>query len=174
MHEENHSKPGYLSGLVTGLLFGAVAGLLLAPKKGQELRSELADEAATLKDRAKNLGETVASAAQDVKSHGAEILSSARTAGAALKDEATGHVTEVAQDVKEHGTELLNAAATAGGMLKDDTAGHVDQMVARVTEAASDLKEGAQATVEEAKAVVSKNGKKHKAAEPVQEPVEEV
>ena len=171
MHEENNNKPGYLSGLVTGLLFGAVAGLLLAPKKGQDLRSELADEAATLKDRAKNLGDSVATAAQDVKAHGAEILSTAKSAGVGLRDEATGQVASVAQDVKEHGTELLNAAAAASSMLKEDAAGHVDHIVAAVSQTAADLKEGAQATVEEAKAVVTKN-KKPKTEEP--EPVEEV
>lgn len=157
MHEEKKSGPGYLSGLAAGLLFGAVAGLLLAPKRGRELREELAQEAETLKERAKNIGESVSTAAQDVKVHGAEMLSTAKTAGNMLKEEAAGHVATVAQDVKSHGVEVLNTAKTAGNMLKEEAVAQVGSIKASVSHAAENLKSEAKATAEEAKAVASES-----------------
>ena len=50
----NMSKKG-VGGLVTGLLVGAGLGLLFAPKKGSELRKDLADKCTDLWNKAKEL-----------------------------------------------------------------------------------------------------------------------
>ena len=47
---------GYIGGLVTGLLLGAAAALLLAPKKGGDVRGEIALGADSLKDKIVDLG----------------------------------------------------------------------------------------------------------------------
>jgi gas vesicle protein len=47
---------GYFRGVVTGLLFGAAAALLLTPGKSGEVRQKLSEGAAALKDKASDLG----------------------------------------------------------------------------------------------------------------------
>jgi len=48
-----------LAGIGIGVLVGAVAGLLLAPKSGQETRDELSKSLNDLSDRVTELGRTV-------------------------------------------------------------------------------------------------------------------
>ena len=48
-----------LAGIGIGVLVGAVAGLLLAPKSGQETRDELSKSLNDLSDKVSDLGRTV-------------------------------------------------------------------------------------------------------------------
>jgi gas vesicle protein len=48
-----------LAGIGIGVLVGAVAGLLLAPKSGQETRDELGKSLSDLSDKVTELGRTV-------------------------------------------------------------------------------------------------------------------
>lgn len=48
-----------LAGIGIGVLVGAVAGLLLAPKSGQETRDELSKSLTDLSDKVSELGRTV-------------------------------------------------------------------------------------------------------------------
>jgi gas vesicle protein len=48
-----------LAGIGIGVLVGAVAGLLLAPKSGQETRDELGKSLSDLSDKVSELGRTV-------------------------------------------------------------------------------------------------------------------
>ncbi len=50
-----------LAGIGIGVLVGAVAGLLLAPKSGQETRDELGKTLGDLSDKVSELGRTVGS-----------------------------------------------------------------------------------------------------------------
>ena len=47
-HEDHASGGGFMLGLLTGTVLGAGLGILLAPKSGSELRSQLGDHAASL------------------------------------------------------------------------------------------------------------------------------
>lgn len=49
--EETVNLKDFVIGALVGGIVGAAAGLLLAPKTGKELRSDVASQAATLKDR---------------------------------------------------------------------------------------------------------------------------
>jgi gas vesicle protein len=138
-------KSGYFGGLVTGLIFGGVAALLLAPKKGEELRGDLSQTGEKLKDRASSVGATVGIAALDVKDHSVELLNSVKEKGAALKDEAVHHIEDVkstvasaAGDVK---TEVHDAAHDAKAAV---TSAHDE-----VQDAVEDAKDGAQETIED-------------------------
>jgi len=82
---------GYFRGLVTGLLFGAAAALLLAPKKGDELRHDLAEGAVKLKAKAGTMGgspaetlegavDNIGDSARGLKGQGSEALADARSA----------------------------------------------------------------------------------------------
>jgi len=112
---------GYLSGIVTGAVLGAVAALLLAPKKGEELRNDLSDAPDKFKDKGETLKSAVTDAAADLKARGAELLSSAKDKGAQLKDEAGHHLegakTTVAATVNE----------VKGGDLPDDAKEKLDE-----------------------------------------------
>jgi gas vesicle protein len=47
-HGDHASGSGFMLGLLTGTVLGAGLGMLLAPKSGSELRSQLGDQAASL------------------------------------------------------------------------------------------------------------------------------
>jgi len=110
MAEQEHTSGGYFRGLVTGVLIGAGAALLLAPKRGEELREELAqnaaewknaansgtlaDRAQELKDRATELGQTVAQKAQEIKQKGQDSLGKAQETAEDAAEEAAAEVEE--------------------------------------------------------------------------------
>lgn len=109
MSEYNQESGGYIRGLVTGVLIGAGAALLLAPKRGEELREELAqnaaewtagpggtlaDRAQELKDRATELSHTVAQKAQEYKAKGQDAAA-----------EVAENASDVVEDVTEHDAE---------------------------------------------------------------------
>ena len=50
--DESGSGGAFLMGLIAGAVLGAGIGMLLAPKAGSELRSQLGDTASRLRDRA--------------------------------------------------------------------------------------------------------------------------
>jgi gas vesicle protein len=47
-------KKSYLVGLVAAAAAGAVAGLLLAPEKGKDLRKKIVDKGTSMKDKLKD------------------------------------------------------------------------------------------------------------------------
>src|SRR5207244_10568492 len=57
--EERSVLVSVLAGIGIGVLVGAVAGLLLAPKSGQETRDDLSKSMNDLSDRVTELGRTV-------------------------------------------------------------------------------------------------------------------
>jgi gas vesicle protein len=50
-----HSGPGFGTGLILGSIIGAFAGLLLAPKPGEETRHQVAQKTAGLRIKAEEL-----------------------------------------------------------------------------------------------------------------------
>jgi gas vesicle protein len=73
--ESNGSNSGdFLKGLLIGGLVGAVAGILLAPKAGKELRDELKGKA----DEARALLEKTVERAQELKKEADRQFSEAR------------------------------------------------------------------------------------------------
>jgi gas vesicle protein len=110
MAEHNQKSGGYFRGLVTGVLIGAGTALLLAPKRGEELRGELAQNAAEwkdkaasgsladraqgLKERATELGQTVAQKAQEYKAKGQATLEEVTENASDIVDDATEHDAE--------------------------------------------------------------------------------
>jgi gas vesicle protein len=48
-----HMKKGYIIGLVAAAAVGAVAGLLLAPEKGKDLRKKISDKGIDLTNKMK-------------------------------------------------------------------------------------------------------------------------
>ncbi|MDQ3815656.1 MAG: YtxH domain-containing protein [Armatimonadota bacterium] len=116
MSEEmsTESGGGYLRGLVTGLLFGAAAALLLAPKRGEDLRQDLAEKGTRIKAKASDLGGTVAGTARDIRSRTEEFASTVRAKGSEVAEEATHYAHDVKAKVADTAEEV-KAKATGDG-----------------------------------------------------------
>jgi gas vesicle protein len=92
---------GYLRGIVTGLIFGAVSALLLAPRRGEEMRQEIADGATKLKEKAGelggSLGESVGGKLEDLKERGQSLLPD----NSSRKTDALDETLDIAQKATE-------------------------------------------------------------------------
>jgi len=99
---------GYLKGILTGLIMGAVTALLLTPRRGTELRHDLAEGASKLKERGQELaegvraksGELVTGASEQGENFRIEVIDAARDANAATAL-ATDEVKDETHDVVE-------------------------------------------------------------------------
>jgi gas vesicle protein len=110
MSENNQKSSGYIRGLVTGVLIGAGAALLLAPKRGEELREELAQNAAEWKDKAAS--GSLADRAQELKYRATELSQSVaqkaqeyKTKGQSAVEEVAQNASDVVEDATEHDAE---------------------------------------------------------------------
>ncbi|MEO6909270.1 MAG: YtxH domain-containing protein [Abditibacteriaceae bacterium] len=112
MSEQNQKSGGYIRGLVTGVLIGAGAALLLAPKRGEELREELAQNASEWKDKATGPGGTLADRAQELKDRAAELGQTVaqkaqefKAKGKDMIEDTIENASDVVEDVTEHDAE---------------------------------------------------------------------
>jgi gas vesicle protein len=95
---------------VTGLIAGAIAGILLAPKSGKETRQDIARLAGRMKadltDRLEHLGEITREAYDDAVSEVVHQYEKAREItkdeASQLKEELGQSYQEVKQSVEEH------------------------------------------------------------------------
>jgi gas vesicle protein len=140
---------GYWRGVITGLLFGAAAALLLAPKRGEEIRQEIAENASQFKDKAgdfgSNLTHTVSDKAQALKEQSAGVISQARHKGEELVADAGAAV----QDAREHITETV-------ADLKDKAQDKVADLKDTASETQADAKEVAEDATAKAKEAADK------------------
>jgi gas vesicle protein len=63
---EKKAVKSFLWGALAGAVTGAVAGLLFAPKKGSELRKDIADTAHTVGEKTAELGRKAGATAQSL------------------------------------------------------------------------------------------------------------
>ncbi len=89
---------GYVRGLITGVLVGAATALILAPKRGDEIRQDLSEGASKVKERAADLTGTVAGTAREWKDRGQDLVSSARSKAGAVSEDAADYATDVAEN----------------------------------------------------------------------------
>ncbi|MBP3038895.1 YtxH domain-containing protein [Bacillaceae bacterium Marseille-Q3522] len=103
-NNENISAKDFLAGAVVGGIIGAATALLFAPKSGKELRSELNDQAALVKDKTIEIRNTAITKGNEfihlTKNKATEIFDTTVTKGNAF-----------ANAVKEKTNEWNNAAA---------------------------------------------------------------
>ena len=75
-HGDHASGSGFMLGLLTGTVLGAGLGILLAPKSGSEMRSQLGDHAASLGRAAgeglRRAGEAAAGVVERARGHATE------------------------------------------------------------------------------------------------------
>ena len=139
---ENGSGGGsFVMGLLTGTVLGAGLGMLFAPKRGSELRSQLSEQAGTLANQAsegvrkvtENAGEwadrgrdlygkakeAVVKGADDAQKYVRDSASTVKDAAAKGADEAQKYVRDTASTIKEAAASAM--PATASG---PSTSGH--------------------------------------------------
>ncbi len=117
---EERSGFGYF---LLGLGIGVAAGILWAPRSGEETRQLLADKAGDgadfLKSRAQDGTEYVKNRADDVKQSAAEIYEKSRTTVARHKENLAAAVEAGKQAYREALGDVKAAGATASSALHD-------------------------------------------------------
>jgi gas vesicle protein len=79
--EQNGSGGSFMMGLLAGTMIGAGLGLLLAPKSGSELRSQIAGQAGRLRDAADKTYTQATEKVNDIVERGRDAYDRARHAG---------------------------------------------------------------------------------------------
>jgi gas vesicle protein len=126
MSANNNSGSGkaFLLGVLLGGAVGAVAALLLAPRKGDELRSFLTDKSAdyaeVVKSKAAKIAESVQQNVEQVRVKSEETVEKATENAESVKDiaanlanEASSHIKTITASVREaiaNGFEAGNSA----------------------------------------------------------------
>jgi len=73
-------EPGFSTGLILGAIIGALAGLLLAPKPGEETRARVMERTAGLRQKAEELTAEARDLVRDAIEEGKVVASRMRTA----------------------------------------------------------------------------------------------
>jgi len=115
--EQSQSSNGaFFTGLVAGTLIGAGLGVLFAPRRGAELRGQVADSAATV-------GQTISKTVDTLTDQGRVAYDRARDVASRVGDVAS-RVGEVASRVGEQVNRVTgDAARTVESTLSDTAAG---------------------------------------------------
>ena len=108
----SEESSGYWRGLFTGVVIGAATALILAPKRGEEIRHDLSEGASKVKEKATDISGTVAGTvavtARDLKDRGQELVSNARARVGGVAEDA-GDVAEDAQDDAQDAADVSSA-----------------------------------------------------------------
>ena len=106
---EGGAGPGFLVGLLAGAALGAGLGLLFAPKKGRELRGQLADSASTIGRAASDGYHKVAGAVSAMADRGRDV-------GREVMARAKGTADRGGVDARQYGREPSHAAAISSAV----------------------------------------------------------
>lgn len=106
--------------LIFGALIGAVAALLLSPKRGTEWRDELKGKGEKLKDQATNLG--------------AKVPTVGNAATSELFNSVKGKGTEWIGEAGEHLRDMKDSAAQKIGEVKQEASGRAEVVSAEVSD----------------------------------------
>lgn len=122
--DNDYGGGGFIVGLLAGTVFGAGLGMLLAPKAGSELRRDLADQAATLKNNAsktyRDAAEGAASwatkaqeTAGDLSSKASQVAGDWAERGKAADQTARDAAAKGAQEADRYVREVSSSVAAA-------------------------------------------------------------
>ena len=75
IYETSGNGGGFVMGLITGAAVGAALGLIFAPKRGSELRDDLARSTEGIRRRASQAYDTVSDTVSDLASKGGSMVS---------------------------------------------------------------------------------------------------
>lgn len=91
LEREGAGAGAFMLGLLTGTVLGAGLGVLMAPKKGVELRGELGERARTLSSAAATRYEQASKSAHELAEKGRDLAGQARKAVSRGAEEARSY-----------------------------------------------------------------------------------
>jgi len=94
----------FMTGLLVGTAIGATAALLMAPKRGSELRNDLTSAATNVRDTVSTKVSSLKKTAEDMAERGRQVAG-----------DASRSVQQTAQAVADSGSAMFDAARRAGG-----------------------------------------------------------
>lgn len=116
---ENGSGGSFVMGLLTGTVLGAGLGMLFAPKAGQELRNQVAEQAGNLASTASDGYRRASETASDLADRGREAAGNLAGRGREMYDKARDAVSKGAEEaqryVRDTASDAKPAAPTGSG-----------------------------------------------------------
>jgi len=116
-NNESDSGKAFLLGILVGGAIGALAGLLLAPRKGDEIRSLIAekstDYAEIAKTKATEFAETVQQNVGQAKAKSTEVFDKATEGVETVKDKAVNLANEATEQLKSVASTVRDAISSA-------------------------------------------------------------
>lgn len=165
-------EKGYWGGFLTGVIVGAASALLMAPRRGEEIREELAESAGKLGGKATeaagSLAQTATSAVQEARGKASDALAQASEKGAQALEVAQSAASQAGEnaaralesakaaagDVREGAGQaaaaLGEAAAQAAGGVKEAAAQAASDVKEAASQSASTVKEAVAGAIDEA------------------------
>jgi gas vesicle protein len=117
MGQNNDSNGAFVAGLITGTLVGAALGTLFAPRRGDELRGQMAESAANVGNAvtktATDIGDAVSKTVDSWSQRGREVYERGRDAAAQASDQVTRAASEAAKSAESTINSLGDTAAAA-------------------------------------------------------------
>lgn len=92
--DTHHGGPGFLTGLVMGGLIGATAGLMLAPKSGEQLRAQL-------RTKSEEVRQQVTQAAEDARQRTEILVEDTKTKAESLLEKTKAQAEDLQRRSKE-------------------------------------------------------------------------
>jgi len=137
MSDNDSGGGGFMMGLIAGTMFGAGLGMLLAPKAGSELRRDLADQAATLKNNAsktyRDATEGAATWAAKAQEAAADVTNKASQAAA----DVTSKASQAAGDLAQRGKAVYETARDAAAKGAQEADRYVREVSSSVASAST-------------------------------------
>ena len=99
-YEDESGSSGFLLGVIVGGLIGAAAALMLAPKSGKELRTDLNTQASTLKEKTSGYTDTA-------KEKSSDLTQQVKEKSSDLTQQVKEKSNDLTQQVKEQSTKVV-------------------------------------------------------------------
>ena len=111
---EGGSGGSFVMGLLAGTVLGAGLGMLFAPKAGSELRSQLSEQAGTVRDKASAGYRKASETAGDWAAKGRDMVDKARETGRDMADRARDTASRVGEEGQRFARDIASSASSGG------------------------------------------------------------
>jgi gas vesicle protein len=108
IYETSGNGGGFVMGLIAGAAVGAALGLMFAPKRGSELRDDLAKSTEGMRRRASQAYDAVSDTVSDLASKGGSVVSNMLNKSEDLVEQGQKAV-EVGRDVVDQTRSAVNS-----------------------------------------------------------------
>ena len=121
---KNKSSKSFIMGAIVGGIVGAVTALLLAPKSGKEMREDINEQAAVLKERALQLKDTAVEKGSEWISIAKEKSSEIAKTVNKQSQQVVEKVKDFTQNIKANSGQEDSPLINENPFLEDETTNH--------------------------------------------------